>query len=266
MPYYVAIILGIVQGLTEFLPVSSSGHLVIAQHYLTDFSGSPLPFDVLLHGGTLISLLIYFFKDIKAIVVSFIKFRVEDGKENRQLGLMIIVGSIPAGVLGIVFMDFFESLFTNIKIVPFMLLVTAVLLFVGEKKGKVKVEDENDTKEIGIKDALIIGAIQALAIIPGISRSGSTIAIGLLLGLKKESAARFSFLLSIPAVFGAFILNLKHLDSFDISYLLGIFFAMGVGLLAIKLTIDAVVVKKLWMFSVYLVILGLTLITFNFLI
>jgi len=226
----------------------------------------PLPFDVLLHGGTLISLLIYFFKDIKAIVVSFFKYGAEDGKEKRRLGLMIIVGSIPAGVLGIVFMDFFESLFTNIKIVPFMFLVTAVFLFVGEKKGKPKIEDDNDIKEVGIKEALIIGAFQAMALIPGISRSGSTIAIGLLLGLKKESAARFSFLLSIPAVFGAFILNLKHLDSFDISYLFGVFFAAGVGLLAIKLTIDAVVVNRLWVFSLYLAILGLTLITFNFLI
>jgi undecaprenyl-diphosphatase len=266
MPFYVAIILGIVQGLTEFLPVSSSGHLVIAQHYLTDFSGPPLPFDVLLHGGTLISLLIYFFKDIKEIVVSFFKYGTEDGKENRRLGLMIILGSIPAGVLGILFMDFFESLFTNIKIVPFMFLVTAVFLLVGEKMGKVKIEDDDNTKGVGIKEALIIGAFQAFAIIPGISRSGSTIAVGLLLGLKKESAARFSFLLSIPAVSGAFILNLKHLESFNISYLLGVIFAAGVGLLAIKLTIDAVVVNKLWVFSLYLVILGLTLIAFNFVI
>lgn len=260
MPYYIVIILGVLQGLTEFLPVSSSGHLVVAQHYLTGFSGPPLPFDVLLHGGTLISLLIYFHKDIKAVVISFFSFRSEEGRDDRRLGLMIILGSIPAGIVGIAFMDFFESLFSNIIVVPLMFLVTATLLFVAEKKGVAETEE----RHAGIKEALIIGTAQALAIVPGISRSGSTIALGLLLGLKKEAAARFSFLLSIPAVLGAFLINLKELDSIDISSLLGVFLAAGVGLLAIKLTINAVVVKKLWIFSLYLTLLGLTLVILNF--
>ncbi|MEJ2068318.1 MAG: undecaprenyl-diphosphate phosphatase, partial [Deltaproteobacteria bacterium] len=181
MPYYVVIILGVVQGLTEFLPVSSSGHLVVAQHYLPGFSGPPLPFDVLLHGGTLISLLIYFHKDIWAIVASFFSFGSEEGRESRKLGLMILLGSVPAGVAGIAFMDFFESLFSNIVVVPIMFLITAILLFVAEKRGVAEIGESG----VGIKEALIIGTAQALAIIPGISRSGSTIALGLLLGLKK---------------------------------------------------------------------------------
>ena len=261
IPCYVTVILGIVQGLTEFLPVSSSGHLVVMQHYLAGFTGPPLPFDVLLHGGTLVSLLIYFFKDIKDIIVSFFKGGTEKRLENRRLGLMIILGSVPAGIVGIAFMDFFEALFSNIKTVSFMFLVTAALLFVAEKRSKTEVEE----KRIGVVDALVVGTAQALAIIPGISRSGSTIALGLILGLKRETAARFSFLLSIPAVLGAFILNLKNLDSINLPYIVGVLLAAGVGLLAIKLTINAVVVKKLWIFSLYLVILGIVLIFLNFL-
>ncbi|MBN1574454.1 MAG: undecaprenyl-diphosphate phosphatase [Deltaproteobacteria bacterium] len=261
IPCYVAVILGIVQGLTEFLPVSSSGHLVVMQHYLSDFTGPPLPFDVLLHGGTLVSLLIYFFKDIKAIIASFFGGGTEEKRENRKLGWMIILGSVPAGIVGIAFMDFFEALFSNIKMVSFMFLVTAALLLVAEKRSKVEVEE----RRIGVVDAIVIGLAQAVAIIPGISRSGSTIALGLILGLKRETAARFSFLLSIPAVLGAFILNLKNLDSINFPYIVGVLLAAGVGLLAIKLTINAVVVKKLWIFSLYLMILGVTLVFLNFL-
>jgi len=260
IPYYVAVILGIVQGLTEFLPVSSSGHLVVMQHYLSGFTGPPLPFDVLLHGGTLVSLVIYFFKDIKEIIASFFKGGTEERRENRRLGFMIILGSVPAGIVGIAFMDFFEGLFSNIKTVPFMFVVTAALLLVAEKMSRTEVEE----RRIGVVDALVIGLVQALAIVPGISRSGSTIALGLILGLKRETAARFSFLLSIPAVLGAFVLNLKNLDSINFPYIVGVLLAAGVGILAIKLTINAVVVKKLWIFSLYLVILGVTLLFVNF--
>jgi undecaprenyl-diphosphatase len=261
IPCYVAVILGIVQGLTEFLPVSSSGHLVVMQHYLSGFTGPPLPFDVLLHGGTLISLLIYFFKDIWAIIAAFFRGGTEERRENRRLGWMIILGSVPAGIVGIAFMDFFEALFSNIKTVSFMFLVTAALLFVAERRSRAEVEE----KRIGVVDALVIGLAQALAIIPGISRSGSTIALGLMLGLKRETAARFSFLLSIPAVVGAFVLNLKNLDSINLPYVVGVLLAAGVGLVAIKLTINAVVVKKLWIFSLYLIVLGVFLVSINFL-
>ncbi len=260
MPFLVVLALGIIQGLTEFLPVSSSGHLVVAQHYLPGFTDSPLPFDIILHMGTLISLTIYFYRDIWNILVSFIRWEGEERKRHRRLGLMIVVGSIPAGFFGILFGDLFESLFANVLIVPFMFLVSASILLIGERK--VVTQERKDV--VGVKEALIIGFMQSVAIVPGISRSGSTIATGLFLGLGRETAARFSFLLSIPAILGAFLLkilfNAEILEGIDSSYIVGAVVSALVGLLAIKLTIGAVVVKKLWIFSIYLFLLGATFI------
>ena len=263
MPFLVVVALGIVQGLTEFLPVSSSGHLVVAQHYLPGFTDPPLPFDIILHVGTLVSLVIYFYRDTWDILVSFIRWEGEDRKKHRRLGLMVVVGSIPAGFLGILFGDLFESLFANVLIVPFMFIVTASILLVGERKGAL----EHGREAVGVKEALIIGLMQGVAIVPGISRSGSTIATGLFMGLDREKAARFSFLLSIPAILGAFLIkilfNTEALESIDSSYVVGAAISTLVGLLAIKLTINAVVVKKLWLFSIYLFLIGAVFVALN---
>ncbi len=259
MPFYVVIILGLIQGLTEFLPVSSSGHLVIAQHYLPGFQAAPLPFDVLLHVGTLLSLIIYFFKDIKDIIVSFFRWDAADSASNRRLGWLIVIGSVPAAVVGLLFKDPIELLFSNVAIVPYMFIVTALLLLIGERWGR-------STRELGslrVTDALIIGTLQAVAIMPGISRSGSTISGGLLTGLKKEAATRFSFILSIPAVFGAFILSLKDFNQLGLSFVAGAIVACLVGLAAIWLTFRFVVAKRLWVFSIYLVVVGLSIIIIN---
>jgi undecaprenyl-diphosphatase len=259
----VVLALGIVQGLTEFLPVSSSGHLVVAQHYLPGFTDSPLPFDIILHVGTLVSLVIYFYRDIWDILVSFIRWEGEERKKHRRLGLMVLVGSIPAGFLGILFGDLFESLFANVLIVPFMFLVSASILLVGERRGAL----EHGRDDVSIKEALIIGLMQGFAIVPGISRSGSTIATGLFMGLERETAARFSFLLSIPAILGAFLIkilfNSEALEGIDSSYVVGAAISALVGLVAIKLTINAVVVKKLWVFSIYLFLVGVVFIVLN---
>lgn len=263
MPFLVVLTLGIIQGLTEFLPVSSSGHLVIAQHYLPGFTDPPLPFDVVLHVGTLISLVIYFYRDIWNILVSFIKWEGEERKKYRRLGCMVVIGSIPAGFLGILFGDLFESLFANVLIVSFMFLFSASILLVGERKGVT----EKRKEAVGVKEALIMGLMQSIAIVPGISRSGSTIATGLFLGLERKTAAKFSFLLSIPAILGAFLLKIlfdtDNLEGIDPSYLVGAVVSALVGLLAIKLTIDAVVVRKLWIFSIYLFSLGAAFIVLN---
>jgi undecaprenyl-diphosphatase len=259
MPFIVVIILGLIQGLTEFLPVSSSGHLVLAQHYLPGFQAAPLPFDVILHVGTLFSLIIYFFGDIRDIVVSFFRRDAADSAQNRRLGWLIVIGTIPAGVVGLLFKDPIEALFSNWTIIPYMLIATAVLLFVGERWGRSKRELES----LGVRDALIIGILQAVAIMPGISRSGSTISGGLMTGLKKEAATRFSFILSIPAVFGAFILSLGDFTQFDISFIVGAVVACLVGLLAIWLTFRFVVAKRLWIFSLYLIIVGGFIIILN---
>ncbi|MBN2223806.1 MAG: undecaprenyl-diphosphatase UppP [Deltaproteobacteria bacterium] len=256
MPFLVVIILGLIQGFTEFLPVSSSGHLVVAQHYLPGFSQAPLPFDVLLHLGTLVALIIYFFGDIRDIVLSFFRQRDAEAVYNRRLGWLIVIGTIPAGVVGLLFKDQIETLFSNAAIVPYMLIVTAVLLFVGERLGR----STGGMKSIGVKDAVIIGILQAVAIMPGISRSGSTIAGGLVMGLERDAAARFSFILSIPAVLGALVLSLGDISQFDISFVIGAAVACLAGLLAIWLTFRFVVAKRLWIFSLYLVIVGGSLI------
>jgi undecaprenyl-diphosphatase len=266
VPFLVVLILGIVQGLTEFLPVSSSGHLVVAQHYLPGFSGPPLPFDVLLHLGTLVSLLIYFHRDIWRIICSFFEYSKPESRGFRRLGLLIVLGSIPTAIIGIGLEDVFERMFANPKLVPIMFLVTAVVLvgaesFTEKKKREHDTDDSPDetasldnrtAQSVGVWQALLIGFVQGCAIVPGISRSGTTIAAGMFSGVRKEEAARFSFLLSIPAVFGAFLLHMDDLGVVDISYIMGAVVAALVGLVAIHLTIGAVVSNKLWMFSIYL--------------
>jgi undecaprenyl-diphosphatase len=256
MPFFVAIILGLIQGLTEFLPVSSSGHLVVAQYYLPGFTEAPLPFDVILHLGTLVALVIYFFRDIKHIAASFFRYNDVEAVGDRRLGWLIVIGTIPAGVVGLCFKDQIETLFSNVSLVPYMFIVTAVLLFAGERLGR----PERPIRSMRVRDAVIIGLLQAVAIMPGISRSGSTIAGGLMVGLEKDAAARFSFILSIPAVFGAFLLSLGDMTHVTVSFVVGAAVACLVGLGAIWLTFRFVVNRRLWVFSLYLVVAGTILI------
>ena len=279
MPFLVVLILGIVQGLTEFLPVSSSGHLVVAQHYLPGFSGPPLPFDVLLHLGTLVSLVVYFHRDIWRIIRSFFEYSSPEAGGFRRLGLLIIIGSIPTAAIGIGLEDVFERMFVSPRMVPVMFLITAAVLLGaevymrrrdGERSGEEEIPaedasiDHRTAKSVGVVQALFIGFIQGCAIVPGISRSGSTIAAGILTGVQREESARFSFLLSIPAVFGAFLLHLDDLAGADMSYIIGAGAAAVVGLLAIRLTIGAVVTKKLWIFSVYLIVVAILVSAANY--
>ena len=260
MPFFVVVILGIIQGLTEFLPVSSSGHLVVAQHYLPGFTEAALPFDVLLHFGTLVSLIIYFFGDIRRIVFSFFKWKGEDQRSDRRIGYLIVIGSVPAAIVGIFFKAQIEALFDNARIVPFMFLVTAALLLIGERTAR----SQRAMKSIGVWEALVIGLFQAVAIMPGISRSGSTIVGGLMTGLERSDATRFSFLLSIPAVLGASILSAGDLVGFNPVYIVGVVVSCLVGLSAIWLTFRFVVGRKLWVFSAYLIALAALLIVVDF--
>ncbi|MBN1880878.1 MAG: undecaprenyl-diphosphate phosphatase [Deltaproteobacteria bacterium] len=278
MPFFVVLILGIMQGLTEFLPVSSSGHLVVAQSYLPGFSGPPLPFDVLLHLGTLVSLTVYFYKDIWRIIKSFFVPSAHESTGFRRLGLLIVVGSIPTAVIGIGLEDVFERMFADPKMVPIMFLITALVLVCAEmymrRKGdgrdgnNLSAEDNSldhrTAKSVHVWQALLIGLVQGCAIVPGISRSGTTIAAGIISGVQKEESARFSFLLSIPAIFGAFLLHVKELACADIMYVAGAVAATLVGLVAIRLTINAVIGNKLWIFSVYLFVVAILVYALNF--
>ncbi len=258
-----AVILGLVQGLTEFLPVSSSGHLVIAKHYLGGIKEPGILFEVLLHLGTLAAVLIYFRSEILSIVFSLLPSKEPVGKEReegRKMALVVVVGTIPTVVVALLFKDTFESFFDSIKTVSVMLLVTGVLLFLSDMIKVTKREI------IGIKDAIIVGIVQGMAIIPGISRSGSTIATGLFLGVKAERAATFSFLLSIPAILGAVALHADGIGKLQmqeiVPYIAGVSTAAISGYLSIKVLMKIVTGRKLKFFAFYCWTVGLiTLIT-----
>lgn len=203
-----AAILGVVQGLTEFLPVSSSGHLVLFQSQLPVI-GDPVAFDLVLHLGTLLPVLWVYRQDLTGMVRDATS---GEGPPLERPGLrllaLMVLGSIPTAAIGLGFEDVFEHLFSTPIAVGVALLITGALLFAT----RYSIVGKRGVGEMTWKDALAIGTIQGLAITPGISRSGSTIALALFLGIQRETAARYSFLLSVPAIGGAFLLKLGDLD------------------------------------------------------
>jgi undecaprenyl-diphosphatase len=236
------IILAIIQGLTEWLPISSSGHLVITQKALG--LNLPLIYSAILHVGTLIVVLAAFRKDIANIIQALAKrnFETEEGK----LALFIATGSIPIAIVGVAFQDFIESLFSSFLAVGISLLITGSILFVSEKR--------TGNRKLNIQDSLLIGIAQAFAIIPGISRSGVTVATGLLRKVDKARAFRFSFLLSVPAILGATIIEAKDLTQTNIDLaplLLGATISMLVGYASLKLLQKIVMNKKFHLFAYY---------------
>jgi len=242
-----ALLLGILQGFTEFLPISSSGHLVIAQHLL-GFKDAPVFFDVLLHGGSLAAILIFFWPQIKNISVN--------------LGKLIIFGTIPAVFAGLLIDPLLGQIFSSLPLVAIGLLITSVLLATTLKFKHTSA----DLSQLTLKQVIIIGLFQAAAIIPGISRSGSTVVAGLSQGLKKEDAFTFSFLLAIPAIAGALVLELKDLNSLHItdplSYLFGFAASLICSLLALKLLKLIINQSKLHYFAVYCFLLSAGLFTY----
>lgn len=263
-----AIIIGIVQGLTEFLPVSSSAHLVFVPHLLG--TESNLAFDTLLHIGTLVAVVVYFWKDLVNMIKSFfsslmdlprgqfIKGLKED--QFKKLAWFVIIGTIPAGLAGVLFKDFFEGLFSNIVAVAVFLLITGFLLYFSEMVS-LKAIKKTSLKEMSVKSSLLIGVAQACSIAPGISRSGATISTGLFLGLERELAARFSFLLSIPAILGAALVQAKDITSvLDLSTgaaIAGFIAAIITGYLAIKIVLKLISEKNLLIFAYYCWIVGI---------
>ena len=231
--------LGILQGLTEFLPVSSSGHLTLVQSLIPGFSQPGVLFDVMLHFGTIIAVLVFFRKTILKIRFKYLLF--------------LVLASIPAAFFGFLFKHQFEAMFTNVKLVGIALLFTGVinLLTNAVKQKNTKLDSQK---------SLLIGLMQAVAIIPGVSRSGATIFAGVKLGLSAEEAATFSFLLSVPAVMGANLLEILSGYSGVAnwgSYAVGIIFSFLTGILAIGLVIKFL--KKGWFkyFAVYCFIVGI---------
>lgn len=205
-----AIILGLVQGATEFIPVSSSGHLVLVP-WLLRWESPDLVFDTVVHWGTLVAVLAYFWRDWLVLISAWLRGLLRWDWRDPQARLMwlLIVGSIPAAVIGYLLEDFFESLFGKPAWVSVFLLVTAALLALSERLG----QRTRDMDDLRWPDALVIGLGQAAAIAPGISRSGATMAAGLFRGLRRAIAARFSFLLATPIIFGAGLFKLLDLFS-----------------------------------------------------
>lgn len=256
-----ASLLGLIQGLTEFLPVSSSGHLAITQHFLPGFEQPGVLFDVLLHVATTLAVILYFRHDLWRLACCYFRPR-EQSQNDRHILHMLILGSVPTAIIGLGGKDFFTGLFDNLLVVGCMLLVTATLLVLAEKVRR----DGRPLSQLKSSDALLVGIAQGLAILPGISRSGATISCLLLRGLDGESAARFSFLLALPAIGGAMLLSLKDLRQVAVEalpgYALGALLAFLSGLFAIRCLLVVVRQKRLIGFAVYCLLVGGTVIIY----
>ena len=270
-----AIILGIIQGLTEFLPISSSGHLVLFQQ-LFGLKEAELFFDVCVHLGTLVAVVVVFHREIRNIIAALLRLvslagqkepilqQIESDPELK-MALLIVIGSIPTAILGLIFQSIADQLFSSSFFTGLMLMLTGLLLWLTRlaKSGNERagIEGFSRTK------AFLIGIVQGLAIIPGISRSGATISIGLLLGIHREMAARYSFLLSIPAIIGAGVLSLKDgLSQTDPAIrlsLLGAAAAALVGYGALKALLRMVKKGRLYVFAPYCWLIGILAILFS---
>ena len=261
-----AIIVGIVQGLTEFLPISSSAHLIFIQKILG--VESSLAFDTFLHLGSLITVLWFFHADIYKMLRAWwlsigdiLQNRFKEGFRQdpyKRLAWYVILATIPAGVVGILFEDQISALFAGSLYVPaFFLFVTGTILYLSQRMER----GNYDFATVGPKESLFMGLGQACAILPGLSRSGTTIAAGLVAGLNKEFAAKFSFILSIPAILGAALVQLKDigsaLDANFLAIILGFIAAFITGYIAIKWVLDLIEKKSLDIFSYYCWLVGL---------
>ncbi|RLD63410.1 MAG: UDP-diphosphatase [Bacteroidetes bacterium] len=259
MNWIEALILGLVQGLTEFLPVSSSGHLEIGKALFGIYSEQSLIFTVVVHGATVLSTIVVFRKEIAKLFEGL--FKIEWNSETQFI-TKLLVSMVPVAIVGLFFKDFVESLFqSNVAFVGIMLVITATILtlsFYAKSKNK----------EISFLDSFIIGIAQAFAVLPGISRSGSTIATGLLLGNKKEKIAEFSFLMVIIPILGENFLDLIKGDFVSnatigtLPLVVGFIAAFISGLFACKWMVEIVKRGKLIYFAIYCLIIGLVAIFF----
>ncbi len=253
-----ALFLGFIQGMAEFLPISSSGHLLFFQNLL-GVSENNLLFDVVVHLGTLVPVCVVYFKDILALIK----------KPFQWLTLCLVVATIPAVIVAFVFGDVIDAAFTNTNLLPITFAITGFLLIYADmaKTGK------RSEKQLSIFDSLLIGLVQAFAILPGISRSGSTITAGLTRGISREGAAKFSFLMSIPVILGAAVLEIKKLvtsevvveSSFILPSVFGFLAAAGAGYLAIQFFVRLVKAGKLKYFAIYLFVIAFVVLLLNIL-
>jgi len=274
MTYLESVVLGLVQGLAEFLPISSSGHLALLQQWFGIEEDKVLLFAVLLHVGTLISVFIVYWRDIWELLVELV-LTIKDiftGKglrlnerPVRKLGVMIIVATIPTGIIGILFNDFFNGLYNSVIPIGIGLIITGFLLVIAEKMG----DSNRGIKQMNYRNALFVGVVQGIAICPGISRSGSTLFGSLICNLDRKFAVKFVFLISIPSILGSAVMEAPEAieAGIDASQLGPIILGMAVaavsGLIAIKTMIKIVSNKKLSYFSYYVWALGLFVVLYG---
>ncbi len=254
--YLKAALLGVLQGLTEFLPVSSSGHLAVLQKIL-DVRGPVLFLDVMLHVGTLIAIFVVFSKDIRVVLTSMFTKGGGQSPGAARLGWLAILGTVPIGVIGILFNRWIERAFNILPLIGGMFIITGILLFAVRNK-----QGERSEEDLTVRDAAWVGIYQAIALLPGISRSGMTIGTGLFLGIERGLSVRFSFLMAIPAILGALVLKAGELSGrtggMDIGPIfLGTVIAAVVGYFGLKGLIRLTISGKLYLFSFYLWALGL---------
>ena len=274
MTYLESVILGLVQGLAEFLPISSSGHLALLQQFFGIEEDKVLVFAVLLHVGTLISVFIVYWRDIWELIIE-LGLTIRDlctgrglrlqERPVRKLGVMIIVGTIPTGIMGICFNDFFNSLYNSVIPIGVGLIITGFMLVIAERIGHAN----RGIEQMNYRNALFIGFVQGIAITPGISRSGSTLFGSLLCNLDRRFAVKFVFLLSIPPILGSAVMEAPEAFASGVDMaqmgpiLVGMAVAAVSGLVAIKTMIKIVSNKKLSYFSYYVWVLGAAVVLYG---
>ncbi|CUS97237.1 undecaprenyl-diphosphatase [Candidatus Kryptobacter tengchongensis] len=262
MNYLESLILAVLQGLTEFLPISSSGHLVLAEH-IFGVRKTGIDFEVFVHFGTMLSVLVIFWKDIAGILTSFFskifqinKFKVNfQSDENFKTAILILWASIPAGVIGLLFEKKIEMIFQNPRLTALFLTITGLILF------STRFAKNNPDKDFNFVSSFFVGIAQAFAILPGISRSGATISAGMFSGINGVKSAKFSFLLSLPAILGATILKVKEILEFSLLEKIPILIFSTIisfitGYIAIKFLFKVISRGNFSLFAYYCLIIG----------
>lgn len=251
MAAWQALLLGLVQGLTEFLPISSSGHLVLV-NALLGVADDSIVFEIAVHLGTLVAVLIYFRNDLVMVVRDFFA-----GGDGRRVGIMLILAMIPTTIIGLGLKDSIDAVFSDPIYSLYGLLFTSAILLASERVRR----GHRRLTKVRWLDALLIGLLQGIAILPGVSRSGSTIAAGLFVGLDRDAAARFSFLLAIPAILGAAVLNIKDFaelpSTMVMPSILGFIMAGISGYAAIGILMRVIRTSRLYVFVIYTAIVGI---------
>ena len=263
MSLYAAILLGVIQGLTEFLPISSSGHLAVAQHFMPGFSQPGLLFDIVLHLGTLLAVLLYFRREIGLMLLAL---GPGAGGSWRRLWVLLAIGTVPAVLAALLFGDFIEQSFRELWVVGVAWILTGGLLLASARLTM----RERGLGDLKTGDALTVGLFQSAALLPGISRSGTTIVGGLMRGLSHDAAARFSFLLSIPAILGAAVYDLPRVSLLEaetaVGYAAGFAAAFLVGYICIGVVLRLLAIRRFHLFGYYCLAAGgavLVYIAFN---